>query len=142
MKFTVEGKPQGKARARTFYNRRLGKMQSITPEKTVDYEDLVRWSYKAAGGEYYGRGLFVVHITAVYEVPTSYLKNTREMALRGEIKPAVKPDIDNIVKSILDALNGVAYYDDSEVIGLTAEKMYGENARVVVELKQIKGAEE
>ena len=48
MKFIVEGKPQGKARARTFYNRQRGKMQSMTPQNTVDYENLVRWSYKAA----------------------------------------------------------------------------------------------
>ncbi len=137
MKFTVEGKPQGKARARTFYNRRLNKMQSITPEKTQAYEDLVRWSYKAAGGGYYGKGLFEVHIKAVYEVPASYPKKKREMALQGKIRPSVKPDIDNITKSILDALNGVAYYDDSGVIALTAEKVYGENARVEVELKLI-----
>lgn len=50
MKFVIEGRPQGKARARTFWNSRMGKMQSITPEQTKSYEDLVRWSYKAAGG--------------------------------------------------------------------------------------------
>ncbi len=137
MKFTVEGKPQGKARARTFYNRRMGKMQSITPENTADYESIVRWSYKAAGGGYYGKGLFEVHIKAVYEVPASYSKKKREAALKDEIKPSVKPDIDNITKSILDALNGVAYYDDSGVIRLTAEKVYGESPRVEVELKLI-----
>lgn len=69
MKFIVEGKPQGKARARTFYNSRLGKMQSITPEQTRSYEDLVRWSYKAAGGTYLGKGQFTVVIRAIYEVP-------------------------------------------------------------------------
>lgn len=50
MKFVIEGRPQGKARARTFWNSRTGKMQSITPEQTRSYEDLVRWSYKTAGG--------------------------------------------------------------------------------------------
>lgn len=137
MTFVIEGKPQGKARARTFYNRRMGKMQSITPEKTKSYEDLVRWSYKAAGGGYYGKGLFVVQIKAIYGIPSSYSKKRREAALKGDIKPSVKPDIDNITKSILDALNGVAYYDDSGVIALTVEKVYGDSARVEVELKLV-----
>lgn len=137
MKFVIEGKPQGKARARTFYNRRMGKMQSITPETTRNYEDLVRWSYKAAGGGYYGKGLFSVHIKAFFEIPASYTRKKRESALKGDLKPSVKPDIDNIIKTILDALNGVAYYDDSGVIALTAEKMYGEEARIEVEIGMI-----
>lgn len=134
MKFVIEGRPQGKARARTFYNSRLGKMQSITPEQTKSYEDLIRWSYKAAGGTYLGKGQFTVAIRAIYDIPASYSKKKREAAARGEIKPCVKPDVDNITKSILDALNGVAYYDDSGVIELKVSKEYGDSARVEVEI--------
>ena len=137
MKFIVEGKPQGKARARTFYNRQRGKMQSMTPQNTVDYENLVRWSYKAAGGTYYGKGLFRVVIRAIYDIPASFSKKKREAAAMGEIKPCVKPDVDNITKSILDALNGVAYYDDSGVIELKVSKEYGDCARVEVEVEAL-----
>lgn len=42
IKFTVPGQPQGKARARTFYNGNMGRMQSVTPEKTVLYENLIK----------------------------------------------------------------------------------------------------
>ena len=48
MIFEVPGMPQGKARARTFYNSRLGRSQSVTPEKTVVYENLVVQSYLTA----------------------------------------------------------------------------------------------
>ena len=137
MKFVIEGRPQGKARARTFWNSRLGKMQSITPETTRSYEDLIRWRYKAAGGTYLGKGQFTVAIRAIYEVPGSYPKKKREAALKGEIRPCVKPDVDNITKVVLDALNGVAYLDDSGVIAVTVEKEYGEAARVEVELTAI-----
>ena len=137
MKFVIEGRPQGKARARTFWNSQTGKMQSITPEQTRSYEDLVRWSYKAAGGTYLGKGQFTVAIRAIYEVPASYPKKKREAALRGEIRPCKKPDSDNIAKAILDALNGVAYYDDSQVIGLTVKKEYGDSARVEVEIEAL-----
>ena len=43
--FIVDGKPQGKARARTFYNPKLGRVQSMTPENTVLYENLVKQSF-------------------------------------------------------------------------------------------------
>lgn len=135
MKFIVEGKPQGKARARTFYNRQRGKMQSMTPQNTVDYENLVRWSYKAAGGTYYDKTPLNVSVRAIYDIPASYSKKKREAAARGEIKPSVKPDVDNIAKAILDALNGVAYYDDSGVIELKVSKEYGDSARVEVEIE-------
>ena len=54
MRFIVEGKVQGKARARTFFNHNTGRMQSITPEQTKSYEELIRWSYKTSGGKYLG----------------------------------------------------------------------------------------
>ena len=40
--FVVAGKPQGKARARTFYNPKLGRVQSMTPENTVLYENQIK----------------------------------------------------------------------------------------------------
>lgn len=138
MKFTIEGKPQGKARARTFYNSRLGKMQSITPQNTADYESLVRWSYKAAGGTYYDKTPLNVAVRAIYDIPVSFSKTMRKCASEGKIRPCKKPDSDNIAKAILDALNGVAYYDDAQVVGLTVWKEYGERARVEVELTEVK----
>lgn len=137
MKFTIEGKPQGKARARTFWNSRMGKMQSITPEQTKSYEDLVRWSYKAAGGTYYDKTPLNVSVRAIYDIPVSFSKAMRKSAAEGKIKPCKKPDSDNIAKAILDALNGVAYYDDSQIVELTIKKEYGEAARVEVELNAI-----
>lgn len=80
MKFVIEGRPQGKARARTFYNSRLGKMQSITPEQTKSYEDLVRWSYKAAGGTYYDKTPLNVSVRAIYDIPVSHSPRLCEKA--------------------------------------------------------------
>ncbi len=52
--------------------------------------------------------------------------------LGGKILPAKKPDIDNVVKAVLDALNGVAYRDDTQVIELHVRKSYSEKPRVEV----------
>jgi Holliday junction resolvase RusA-like endonuclease len=52
--------------------------------------------------------------------------------LDGHIRPTKTPDTDNIAKSVLDALNKVAYKDDSCVVDLIVEKWYSENPRVEV----------
>lgn len=137
MIFTVEGKPQGKARARTFYNKAMGRMQSITPEQTKSYESLIRWSYKAAGGEYLGEKTLQVDIQAFYPIPQAFSKVKRNNAINGDIRPTTKPDCDNIIKVVLDALNGVAYYDDKQVISVSCNKYYGESGCLKIELKEL-----
>ena len=54
------------------------------------------------------------------------------MMLDNKIYPTVKPDTDNIAKSILDALNGIAYKDDKQVVTLSVKKRYDEVPRVSV----------
>ena len=51
--------------------------------------------------------------------------------------PAIKPDIDNYVKAILDALNGVAFRGDKQIISLNAKKLYSDKPRTEIEIKEI-----
>lgn len=135
--FLVEGKPQGKARARTFYDKRVGKMRSVTPEQTKSYEDLIRWSYKAAGGQYLGEKLISVDIQAFYPIPQSFSKKKRQSAVFEELRPTTKPDCDNVIKAVLDALNGVAYYDDKQVVSVSCNKYYGETGCLKITIKEL-----
>lgn len=137
--FFVKSKPQGKARARTFYDRRADKMRSVTPQQTKSYEDLIRWSYKAAGGKYMGESLMRVDIQAFYPIPKSFSKKKREAILADEIRPTTKPDCDNIIKVVLDALNGVAYYDDKQVVSVSCDKVYtGISGYLKITLQEIR----
>lgn len=137
MIFTVEGKPQGKARARTFYNKQIGKMQSITPEQTKSYEDLIRWSYISQGGKFYGEKALCIEIVAFYSIPKAFSKVKRNKAISGDIRPTTKPDGDNIIKVVLDALNGVAYTDDKAVVSVCCSKYYSTSPRVQVKIEKI-----
>ncbi len=138
MIFEIKAPPQGKARARTFYDNRIGKMRSVTPERTKSYEELIRWSFVSQGGEYGGNSAsFRVEISARYEVPRSWSKKKRTAALSGEILPQVKPDCDNVVKTVLDALNGVAYNDDKQVVYVACRKKYAEEGSVLVKIEEI-----
>lgn len=142
IEFKIPGAPQGKARARTFYNSKMGRMNSITPEKTVLYENLIKMSYLTV--EENKRMPFQelalplkVSIMACFEPTKSASKKNREKMLNGEILPTKKPDIDNIAKVVLDALNGLAYKDDTQVVSLEVGKFYSEEACVKVYIHEL-----
>ena len=48
-----------------------------------------------------------------------------------------KPDLDNLVKSVLDGLNGIAYVDDNQIIDIEARKEYGLYNSIYIELEEM-----
>ena len=80
-------------------------------------------------------GPLSVNILAGYPIPASATKAQRAAMLRGEQLPTKKPDIDNVVKAILDALNGEAWADDKQVVSVTAKKVYAEHPGLIVEIE-------
>ena len=124
--FQVPGKPQGKARARTVYNKHLKHSISYTPEGDLLYENLIKTLYmQVADGIRFEKGTPVtLRIVARFEPPKSASKKRRQQMLSGELPPLKKPDIDNIVKVVADALNGAAYHDDTQIIFVVAKKAY------------------
>ena len=137
IQFSVPGPPQGKARARTVrYG--SGRIGSYTPDKTVMYENLVKISYLERTQKIYNnKEALAVKIIACFEPPKSTSKKRKAQMLSGDIRPTKKPDIDNIVKCILDGLNSVAYRDDTQVVDVQATKKYAEKAEVQVEIAVI-----
>lgn len=129
VEFTIPGAPQGKERPRFTKNG-----IAYTPQKTRDYEKLVAWAYHCEAHGAKLTGPIFAEIAAVYAVPPSWNKKKRAEALDNRIFPMVKPDLDNIVKAVLDACNGLAYKDDAAVTDLTICKRYGTRPCVVVRL--------
>jgi Holliday junction resolvase RusA-like endonuclease len=77
-------------------------------------------------------------ITALFSIPKSASKKLQEKMLSGAVRPTKKPDCDNIIKAVLDALNGVAYYDDSQVVKICIRKRYDTNPRTIIEIIELK----
>ena len=115
--FTVPG-VRGKARPRFT---RQGVV--YTPAETRTYEQAVRLAYAAAGGRMHD-GPVALLLTVYQALPKRATKAQRAAAERGEIHPISKPDLDNVLKIVLDALNGAAYADDRQVVRLDARKLY------------------
>jgi Holliday junction resolvase RusA-like endonuclease len=133
---SLTGEPQGKGRARAF--RRGNHIGHYTPEKTRTYEGMIRSAAMDAIGNkppFEDPVEFVLR--AIFPVPASWSGRKRERALLGEIKPAKKPDLDNIAKAWNDALNGVVYRDDALICRLTLEKRYGPQALVAVTVRPL-----
>ena len=138
MRFTVDGEPKGKARARTVRNG--DKVHSFTPKSTVEYEQLVKVSYLSTEnrGIWFNNEPLSINIIAYFQPPKRFTKSDREKVAKGVIFPVKKPDADNIAKIICDALNGVAYRDDAQIVDCHITKRYGE-PRVEVMIKEYCG---
>lgn len=124
MIFIVEGNPQGKQRPRF-----SGRSHTVyTPRKTVQYERQIAESYIEAGGKCIARDCYVsVTVTAFFAIPKSYTKGRRLACKHNVNRPDKKPDMDNILKVVLDGLNRVAYEDDKQVVELIGRKYYTES---------------
>ena len=134
VEFTIQGEPQGKARARTVRNRYTGTITSYTPERTVLYEKMIAIAYKQKTAAEFGTRPVVISIYAYYGIPKSWSNKKKADADRELIFPTKKPDVDNIAKAVCDALNGVAYKDDSQIVRLFVHKFYSHIPRVEVEI--------
>lgn len=121
--FTVIGKVHGKDRPRFT---RSG--HAYTTPQTAEYERLIQYGYKSAVGLLPPQtGALKLKVTAFMKLPAQIdgerVRQSEKRALIG--KPATgKPDGDNILKAVADALNGVAWSDDRQVTSWTVRKRY------------------
>ena len=135
VKFEVLGVPVGKGRPK--FSTVNGHAVAYTPAKTVNYETLVRLSYQQQIGCFVfdkDKPLRAV-IRAFFPIPKSISKKKREQMRDLRILHTKKPDADNIIKVILDALNGLAYRDDVQICRVYFEKMYAEIPETKVLIK-------
>jgi len=130
-KFTVPGRPISKQRVRVT---RQG--ISYTPKETVNYENYIKEMFIYSGGKML-EGAIGLTITAYLYIPKSTSKVKREKMLAGEIPAAKRPDGSNILKVVEDSLNKIAYKDDSQITELAVHKVFGNEPKLIIELKEL-----
>lgn len=137
IRLTIEGEPVGKGRPRV--TTRGNFAHAYTPKKTKNYERLVMNAFfNTYTSNDQLSGPVEANIESYFSIPKSTNKKTRKLMLSNKIFHTKKPDIDNIAKSVLDSLNGLAYEDDSQIVKLSGIKLYSDNPRVELYLKEIK----
>lgn len=116
---SVPGTPVAKGRPR------LGRYGTYTPEKTKGYERVVAWHAASSrrGQPIRPSTPVRVVVTAVFPRPQR-LKRVKDPS--DLIPHVVAPDLDNVIKAVLDGLNGVIYKDDKQVVSICATAWYAE----------------
>lgn len=152
--FIVPGEAVAKGRPRF---RRIGKyVSTYSPEKTVNYEQLVKLAFQQGledlvsgcrpAMESVIRSMFPlkgpVSLTVkVYRHPQKSLSNKRKkMALEGKVRPVARPDCSNILKAVEDSLNGLAFADDGQLVDVHISKWFSEQPRVEIDIKELSEA--
>lgn len=129
--FTIPGAPRGKGRPRA--SRFGGGVRLYTDAKTANYEGLIAYAaQQALGSREPLTGPLVVTVLVRLAPPASASRRATADMLAGALHPTKKPDLDNIVKAVLDGCNGVAFRDDAQVCWVNAGKIYAANAGVDV----------
>lgn len=133
VKLTVLGEPRGKGRPRTV---RLpnGHSHTYTPDATVLYENLIVTEYRRQCGtaRFPDHEMLDMRIAAYYSIPASASKKKQRQMEDREIRPIKKPDMDNVLKVVADALNSVAYRDDTQIVDCQIRKFYSRQPRIEV----------
>lgn len=77
-----------------------------------------------------------VQIKFFRKIQKNLTKKERELRLSNVHRPKVKADLDNYIKSLLDALNGLVWDDDAKIVHLEADKFYSEQPRIEIEVHE------
>lgn len=131
--FDIEPTPQLRPRVSS----RGGYVRVYDPPKVANFKRILR----SLAVNQYARppliGPLSVSLTFYRPVQKSISQSERERRLSNESKPVVKPDTDNYIKSTLDALNGVLWHDDAQIVKITGEKRYSDHPKITVSVKPV-----
>lgn len=136
IRFTVYGIPvaQGRPRA-TNIN---GHVVVYDPGKSKRYKDYIRLAASNHAPEKLLEGPIALWVKVYRPIPKSFSKKKQKLAEIGRIRPTTKPDVSNYIKIIEDALNGVIWKDDSQIVRLLVDKYYSEKPRIEIEVEELK----
>ena len=140
IKFTYHGEAVGKGRPRV--TARGGKFaHAYTPKRTKDFEEAIRFEFMASTCEkmpvYPREQALKAEVLIGCSIPKSYTKKKQALCRDRVIAPNKKPDIDNILKAVFDALNGYAFEDDCQIVQVKSEKVYATEPFVEVTINEL-----
>lgn len=111
---------------------------AYTPAKTRKFEDDFALIAKAVmRGRPPLEGPLQVFVDAEFAIPPSWPRHRRDAAMNGSLRPTSRPDWDNVAKGVLDALNGIAYRDDSQIVEAAIRKLYSTRPAVTVTIESL-----
>ncbi len=134
----LEPVPKGRPRFSVMSRYNSCHVTTHTPPKTKRFEQDVALFYIQSNSPKFEQGTPIsVTIEFGMAIPKSTTKKKRSEMLQGLIHHTVKPDLDNLTKAVLDALNDLAWHDDAQIVELNVLKVYTESPYIQISIKKI-----
>lgn len=129
--FSVPGDPVPQPRARITVRGKHGHAYTPSDHKIHAYRASIAAAAKAAGADPTDAAPITLIVDLVFARPKSHY---RKSGLKEDAPRLPRPDCSNCLKGIEDALNGIAWVDDSQVGRVVVEKSYGTEPRTTVRI--------
>jgi len=112
-----------------------------TPADVKSYANWVRLCFMQTYPDHlpsvYFEKPLMVEIDVDVAIPKSFSKKKADLARMGMIRPQIKPDCDNYAKNINDAMNGIVFPDDKQIVSLIVRKWYADTEKVTVSIREV-----
>lgn len=135
--FSIPGKPVP-SRRRTAVNWKAKKIWSRKTPETENFHALVRAKAQDAMA---GHPPFTkpvkLEFTVYWPIPKHTSRIRTSQAMSGARRPATRPDLENFIKTVADALSGVVYLDDSQIVDLHVQKFYADFPKLDIEVSEL-----
>ena len=132
----VLGDPVAQGRPR--FSRQGGFVKAYDPAKSRDYKSYVRLIAAQNAPDSPVEGAIEFSLRIYRAIPKGMPKYKREAAKEGRLRPVTKPDVSNVLKGVEDALKGVWYKDDSQIVGYgVLGKWYDERPRIEIMMREL-----
>lgn len=129
--------PEPQRRPRAAIDRVNDRAMVHDDPKNKSYRQILQiYLTQAMGGR--SRSILPLEVTIHFHVPIprSWAKKEKAKAARGLLLPSSRPDLDNYVKAVFDAMNGIVFKDDAQVVSLRTLKLYSERPLIEIEVKE------
>lgn len=133
--FEIPGEAVPKLRPRVKFGN--GRVWTYTPAKSADYEKAVRLMAQVAMRARKPISGPVALYIAVYREPPKSASQKKRIEMIDEGWPVARPDLDNLIKGISDAINGVVFGDDGAVCRIIASKHWGAEPKTIVTVQTL-----
>lgn len=137
IRLTILGEPVAQHRPRITTAGKFPRMYKSAADN--NYREKLYWEAKKLNMKPIPRttALFV-EILVYRPIPKSISTVKAQMAEAKHIRPTTKPDIDNYIKQIFDALNGLVWEDDAQIVTVLANKFFSTQPRLEIEISELK----
>lgn len=123
VRLVIPGKPHGKSRPR------FGNGRAFIDPKALAFAERVHIAWREARSPFFGHAPLTMRVSVHRRRPNTHFRKDgalTTLGIKAGIRPVVTPDADNFAGSVMDALNNLAYYDDRQVVSLTAERFWSD----------------